>query len=166
MKLLTEYPKPLQFLIRLLIWLPIAILTMMILMRTMPIRTLFGFKWEASYWGPPQSIPFSMADLVYRYFSFAISILYSTIGVFISTKIRINSTGWWKAVSFLYILYIIIVISGLIVLMDGWFSSYGHYFLDVILGPPLLLAIIEGLYALTERKESDFDSRGYFKVVS
>ena len=152
MWLLNECPKPLQFLIRLLIWLPIAILTMMLLMRTMPIRTLLGFKWEVSYWGPPQSIPFSMADLVYRYSSFAVSILYSTIGAFISTKFRINSTGWWKAVSVLYILYIILVISGLIVLMDGWFSWYGHYFLDVILGPPLLLAIIEGLYALTERK--------------
>ena len=110
---------------------------------------LFGFISSSMQWGPPQIIPFGIADTLYNTTSIIISAIYAIVGSFLIVKLRSNSTKWRLSVIILYL--------GLCLCMKDWFFEYGFFFLDILLGPALFLAEVECAFKLLKKYRSEID---------
>lgn len=148
MKPFRKHSEDVRLLIRILIWTPISVLTMLLLLCVTPIRACFreGFT----------NLPVSFigADLQYMGAGLVIAIIYTIIGVAISTFFQVNSTKWWRYVSILYVVYVILIIIGLKVYMGGDFSQFVVLFLDVLLGPILFLGELEIAHLIRNRRKA------------
>ncbi len=116
---------------------------MLVIMEIMPLRYLLGFAFESRNWGPPQSISFGVADYLYRVASGIASICIGLSAGIMVTFLNINTKKWWAIFGCLYIAFIIITLVILHRESVGWDSLYGHYYLDVLISPLVLLAEIE-----------------------
>ena len=135
--------------INILIWTPISVLTMLILLCVTPIRACF---WNSLANHLP--ISFIGADLQYLEAGLLIAIIYTIVGVTLSTFIQVNSAKWWLSMSILYVVYVILVIIGLKVYMEGDFLQFVVLFLDVLLGPILFMGELEIAHLIRTRRKA------------
>lgn len=149
MKEYRSHNKLVQILVRCLKWIPLSIVTMILLLLISPLRKLFEHITNPQYF-----TALFGADLEYMFFCIIASFIYTIAGAIVSTIHTINSRKWWITIGFLYAIYVIIILLGLWSFSEGYFFQYGLFFLDIILGPPLFLGIIEGLYAIKNRNQS------------
>ena len=137
-----------QFLVRLVLWIPLSAVTMLLVLYLAPIRKLYRYTTGIGGWGPS----FLGTDFTYLCVCVMVSILYAIVGAIVSTIYTINSRKWWISIAILYAIYVIIMLLGLLCFSEEYFSQYGALFLDFLLGPPLFLGVIEGIYALRRRE--------------
>lgn len=123
-------------------------------MRFLPLRHLLGFASESIAWGQPQSVPFGFADLIYRCFAKAVSIIIGLCAGLMLTLLDINGKKWWIIFGCLYFVFVVCTLVILHLASEGLANHYGQYFLDALLCPLLLLGEIEILVYLMGKKAS------------
>lgn len=136
--------------VRILLWIPLSVVIMILILLASPIRKLFEHTTGVRGWGPS----FFGTDFTYMCVCIAAAIVYAFVGAIVSSIYTINSRRWWITIAVLYTLYIIIMLLGLWYLSEGYFLTYGALFLDILLGPPLLLGVIEGVYTIKHQVQT------------
>ena len=137
--------------VRILLWIPLSVVAMVLLLLVSPIRKLFEYTTGVRGWGPS----FFGVDGTYICICIAAAILYAIAGAIVSSIYKINSRKWWITIGVLYAIYVIVILLGLLSYSGEYFSQYGGLFLDILLGPPLFLGVIEGMYALNRLRRSE-----------
>ena len=130
----------------------LSYLTMLALMRVLPLRQLLGFASESMTWGPPQSFPFAFADLIYSQAAITSSIILGLCAGLMVTFLDINGKKWWIIFGSLFFVFVVGTLVILHLASAGWDRHYGRYFLDVLLCPLLLLIEVEILVYLKSNR--------------
>lgn len=122
---------------------PVSVLTLKRILEVKPLQYFLGT--------PPIVLLFSddplnreiLLEMTIRQIAPSIAVVYSMIGVYLCEVAPFHSATWWKWVFFLYVIFVLGVITGIICFMDRGICKFGVSNIDIILGPVAFLLEIE-----------------------